>query len=130
METETVSANIANGTIHYADRSESILDVKWSKHPNFKGVYLKHMIQGADTSGLFSSYIVKIEPNCCLETHCHENQLELHEVIGGEGSCRLIEETFSYHPGKMAVIPKGESHMVRAGEYGLTLLAKFFPAML
>ncbi len=130
METETISMNIANGTIHYSDRSENILDVEWSKHPNFKGVYLKHMIKGADTNGLFSSHLVKIEPHDCLETHCHENQLELHEVIEGDGSCQLIEETFGYHLGKMAVIPKGKSHMVQAGENGLTLLAKFFPAML
>jgi hypothetical protein len=29
----------------------------------------------------------------------------------------------------MAVIQKGEKHRVRAGKKGLTLLAKFFPAM-
>jgi mannose-6-phosphate isomerase-like protein (cupin superfamily) len=130
METKTISTNIANGTIHYSDRSENISDIEWSKHPKFNGVYLKNMIQGADTCGLFSSHIVKIDPNCCLETHCHENQMELHEVIEGDGSCKLIEDVFDYHFGKMAVIPKGESHMVQAGENGLTLLAKFFPAML
>lgn len=130
MKAITISTNIANGTIHYSDRSESISDVEWAKHPKFKGVYLKHMIKGADTGNLFSSHLVKIDPNCCLETHCHENELELHEAIEGDGSCQLIEESFAYHLGKMAVIPKGESHMVRAGENGLTLLAKFFPAML
>ena len=125
-----ISTNIANGTVHYSDRSENISDVEWTIHPKFKGVYLKHMIVGADTSALFSSHLVKIEPNCCLETHCHENQLELHEVIEGEGLCQLIEDTFDYHLGKMAVIPKGENHMVHAGKNGLTLLAKFFPALL
>lgn len=130
METKLISTIIANGTVHYTDRSENFSDVEWAKHPKFKGVYLKHMIRGADTGGLFSSHLVKIAPNCCLESHCHENQLELHEVAEGDGLCQLIEERFSYHLGKMAIIPKGENHMVQAGENGLTLLAKFFPALL
>ncbi len=130
METKKISTNIANGTIHYSDRSENISDVEWVKHPKYKGVYLKHLIKGADTNGLFSSHLVKVDPECCLETHSHENELELHEVIEGDGSCQLINETFDYYFGKMAVIPKGESHMVHAGGNGLTILAKFFPAML
>ncbi len=130
METKKISTNIANGIIHYTDRTANISDVEWAKHPNFKGVYLKHMIKGADTDEFFSSHLVKIDPNCCLENHCHENQVELHEVIEGYGTCLLIEESFDYHLGKMAVIPRGEGHMVKAGENGLILLAKFFPAML
>jgi quercetin dioxygenase-like cupin family protein len=130
MKTRMISTNIANGTIHYSNRLENMSEVEWVRHPKFKGVYLKHMIKGADTSGLFSSHLVKIEPNCCLETHRHENQLELHEVIEGNGLCRLIEKTFNYHLGKMAVILKGAKHMVQAGENGLILLAKFFPALL
>ena len=129
METNKISANIANGTVHYADRSETISEAEWMEHHQFKGVYLKLMIKGADTNGLFSSHLVKIAPDCALATHCHENQLELHEVIEGEGSCQLMDKRFDYHPGKMAVIPKGESHMVKAGNRGLTLLAKLFPAM-
>jgi quercetin dioxygenase-like cupin family protein len=128
MEAETISTSIANGTIHYSGCSKNISDVKWVKHPAYEGVYLKHMIMGADTGGLFSSHLVKIDPNCRLETHCHENQLELHEVVEGDGICRLAEETFDYHLGKMAVIPKREYHMVEAGENGLVMLAKFFPA--
>lgn len=128
MKTKTITVNIANGAVHYSDRSENISGMDWTSHPKFKGVYLKNMIKGSDTNGLFSSHLVKIDPNCCLEKHCHENQLELHEVIEGDGSCNLIEEVFDYHLGKMAVIPKGKIHMVQAGENGLTLLAKFFPA--
>ena len=130
METKMISTNIANGTIHFIDRSESISQTEWTKHPKFKGVYIKNMIKGADTGGLFSSHLVKIDPGCCLENHCHENQLELHEVIEGDGLCQLIGDLFNYHLGKMAVIPKGKNHRVQAGENGLTLLAKFFPALL
>lgn len=130
METTSFSTSIANGTIHYSDRSEYISNAVWEKHPNFEGVYLKHLIKGADTNGLFSSHMVKIDPNCRLETHCHENEFELHEIIKGEGAGQLVEETFDYQLGKMVVIPKGQTHMVQAGENGLTLLAKFFPAIL
>lgn len=129
METKRISTNIANGTVHYADRSESISDEEWMGHPQFKGVSLKPLIKGADTSGLFSSHLVKIAPGCTLATHCHDNQWELHEVIEGEGSCQLMDKRFDYHPGKMAVIPQKKDHMVKAGKTGLTLLAKFFPAM-
>lgn len=130
METKKISTNIANGTVHYTDHLEKISESEWKAHPEFKGVYLKNIIKGKDTDGLFSSHMVKIDPGCCLENHCHENQLELHEVIEGKGTCQLIEEKFEYHLGKMAVIPKGEFHMVKAGKNGLTLLAKFFPGML
>lgn len=104
METRIISTNIANGVIHFSDRTENISDVEWISHPEFKGVYLKHMIKGADTKGLFSSHLVKIDPDCCLETHCHESLLELHEVIEGNGSCRLMEDQFEYHPGKFCKI--------------------------
>lgn len=130
METRINPTNIANGTIHYSDHSKNISDIEWVEHPKFKGVYLKHMIKGANTNGLFSSHLVKIDPNCFLDTHCHEEQWELHEVIEGEGTCQLIDKNFDYHLGKMTVIPKGAKHKVQAGKNGLTLLAKFFPALL
>lgn len=129
METKKFAANIANGTVHHYDHSDNISGVEWTKHPGFRGVYLKHIIRGADTEGLFSSHLVRIDPGCCLEKHCHENQLELHEVIEGDGSCQLSEHSFEYHLGKMAVIPKGINHRVQAGGQGLILLAKFFPAL-
>jgi len=129
MEAKNISTNIANGTVHYIDHMESISNVKWQKHPSFKGVYLKLIISGTDTLGVFSSHLVKIDPECCLEAHCHENQMELHEVIEGEGIFQLVEDSFEYHPGKISVTPKGKKHMVKAGKKGLTLMAKFFPAM-
>ncbi len=130
METKRISANIANGTIHFPNHETNISSVEWVKHPQFKGVHLKHMIKGSDTNGLFSSHLVKVDPGCALETHCHDEQMELHEVLEGQGILCLAEETVDYHTGKFAVTPKGIGHRVEAGKNGLVLLAKFFPALL
>lgn len=129
MKNESIATEIASGEVHFTNRMESISDVEWTRHAEFKGVYLKNMIKGADTGGLFSSHLVKIEPDCRLENHIHETQMELHEVIEGDGSCLISGNTIAYRQGKMAVIPKGENHMVQAGENGLVMLAKFFPSL-
>lgn len=130
MDTKINSTNIANGTIHYSDHLENISDIEWAEHPKFKGVSLKHLIKGSNTNSHFSSHLVKIDPNCTLDTHCHDEQWELHEIIEGQGTCQLVSETVDYHLGKMAVIPMGAKHKVQAGKNGLILFAKFFPALL
>jgi quercetin dioxygenase-like cupin family protein len=130
METKDISTCIANGAITYEDRDDQAGQIQWNEHPKFKGVYLKHLITGRDTDGALSCHMVKIDPNSALEEHIHEGQLELHEVIEGAGSFILSGKVATYHPGHMAVIPKGMKHKVIAGEKGLVLLAKFCPALL
>jgi len=130
MQTNAHVTSIENGIVYYLDRSENISDIDWTKHAKYNGVSLKHIVRGADTKGLFSSHLVKIEPGCCLELHSHENEYELHEVIAGQGVCFFNKETVDYQQGRMLVIPAGENHSVQAGENGLILLAKFFPALI
>ena len=130
MESSITTAYMETETVHYCDKSENSSEFPWTDHPKFTGVYLKHLIKGTETDGLFSAHIVKIDPNCSLMEHCHEDQWELHEIVKGYGVCRLGNVGYDYHSGIMAVIPKGVSHGVRAGEDGLILLAKFFPALL
>lgn len=120
----------ANGKIETISDSINCSNIKWNPHPAFEGVYLKHLITGETTAGQLSSHIVRIDPDCTLETHIHGSQWELHEVIGGNGKASLADKSILYHPGKSAVIPKGEQHSVTAGPEGLTLLAKFFPALI
>ena len=124
------STNITNGTVHYTDHVDNISEIDWNEHPKFKGVYIKNIIQGFNSDGHFSSHLVKIDPNCSLETHNHEDHWELHEIIEGNGTCQLLDGTVDYHLGQMTVIPMGVKHKVQAGENGLTLFAKFFPALL
>lgn len=118
-----------NEIIHL-NNIEKISNIKWTEHPECKGVYIKHLIKGCKTSGLFSSHIVKISPNCTIKKHTHENQMELHEVIAGKGFFQIKDKSLEYSAGKISLIQKGEEHMVSAGEKGLTLLAKFFPALI
>ncbi len=104
-------------------------DIAWSKHPTFEGVELKHMITAKDTDGQFSYHLVRIAPNCSINNHIHETQLETHEVIAGTGICVNAGEKLSYECGVISIMPAGVLHEVIAGEDGLYLFAKFFPAL-
>ena len=130
METMEIFACIANSTITHIDRDDDAGQIEWNEHPKFKGVYLKHLVRGLATDGRLSCHLVRIDPNSVLDEHVHENQLELHEVIEGEGSFILADKETAYHPGRMGIIPQGVRHKVIAGKSGLVLLAKFCPALL
>jgi quercetin dioxygenase-like cupin family protein len=130
METKDMVSCMANGTTTYLDREDAAGEIPWNQHPKFKGVYLKHLIKGADTEGKLSCHMVRIDPDAILEEHIHENQWELHEVIAGEGKFVLDEKETPYNPGRMGMIPQGIMHKVVAGKSGLVLLAKFFPALI
>jgi mannose-6-phosphate isomerase-like protein (cupin superfamily) len=129
METKEIVVCLANGTATYVDRDDAAEEIPWNQHPKFKGVYLKHIIKGADTEGKLSCHMVKMNPDAILEEHVHGNQWELHEVIEGEGKFFLGTKETPYFPGRMGVIPRGTNHKVIAGKSGMVLLAKFFPAL-
>lgn len=129
METKETAGCAADGSIVFVDRDCRAGEIPWNQHPRFKGVYLKHLVTGADTGGMLSRHVVRIDPDAVLEDHIHEDQWELHEVVEGEGTFALGSRETPYCPGRMAVIPKGAAHKVVAGKNGLVLLAKFFPAL-
>lgn len=104
--------------------------IEWNAHPKFKGVSLKHILTGAETGGLISSHIVKIDPFCELGDHTHEGRVEIHEVVAGTGSCLINGALHRYTGGVTAVIPGNTAHSVQAGAEGLYLMAKFSPALL
>lgn len=130
MKTENLITNLEKGNTHLLTASVSNVEKQWNPHLKFKGVYLKHIITGGQTGNRFSSHIVKIEPGCILDEHIHEGKTELHEVIEGDGICYLNDTRVIYSPGDCATIPDDTKHKVNAGEQGLILLAKFFPALL
>jgi quercetin dioxygenase-like cupin family protein len=116
------------GTI-FGNTMKNAADQPWHPHPAFKGVSMKHLIAGAETGGLMSCHIVKVDPGCELEMHAHEGKLELHEVIGGSGTASRGDERMEYVPGTVAVIGADVKHRVVAGNDGIILLAKFTPAL-
>jgi quercetin dioxygenase-like cupin family protein len=124
------SADIAAGRLALIDRDVAIAELAWNEHPKFRGVFLKHLIQGAAAAGQLSCHLVRVNPHCALETHIHEQQWEIHQVLAGEGDCLLKEKSITYKPGSLALIPPGARHRVAAGDQGLLLLATFSPALL
>jgi quercetin dioxygenase-like cupin family protein len=120
---ETGEVALAEGGYHSADKP-------WNAHPSFKGVYLKHLVTGAETGGQLSCHLVRIDPGCAIEDHLHDGKLEIHEVIGGSGECMIEQKAVPYTAGQLAVIPANLTHRVVASGEGLELFAKFAPALL
>lgn len=118
-----------NGKLFIAGRILEVGTVAWSPHAKFEGVALKHLITANDTNGAYSYHLVRIEPHKRIGLHVHETQLETHEVIAGCGICKTEGKELAYEVGNLAVLPADAAHEVIAGDGGLFLFAKFFPAL-
>ena len=120
MNKETFEA-FNHGELRLPNQTISFEQIPWSKHPVFEGVELKHIITSKDTDGEYSYHLVRIAPN--------KTQLETHEVIAGSGKCINNGSELIYEPGIISIMPAKIHHAVHAGEDGLYLFAKFFPAL-
>lgn len=129
MENNILFEQFINGKLSLPNKEISFENISWSKHPAFEGVELKHIITSKDTNGEFSFHLVRIEPNKKIGMHIHETQLETHEVIFGTGVCINDNVKLKYSPGIISIFPKKVMHEVIAGDNGLYLFAKFFPAL-
>lgn len=118
-----------NGSLKLPAKSVEFANIPWSKHPTFNGVELKHIVTAKDTDGQFSYHLVRIAPNKSIQNHIHEKHLETHEVISGSGICINDGVTMPYEIGTISIMPSGIPHQVNAGNNGLYLFAKFFPAL-
>lgn len=114
-----------NGNLTIGANSKNISTIAWSEHKDFPGVFLKNVIMGDQTEGLFTCHLVRIDPNCKIGLHTHPTSIELHEVIAGSGVCVTECGQTPYRPGNVAVLARNAPHEVRAGEEGLRLFAKF-----
>ncbi len=119
----------SNGALKLPHSQKKFSSVEWSKHPTFEGVQLKHLLTAKETCGKFSYHLVKIAPNKSIKNHIHELQLETHEVIYGSGECINNNVSLTYEPGIISIFPAKTPHEINAGNSGLQLLAKFFPAL-
>lgn len=118
-----------NGSIFSLQGTAPSSAVEFTPHAKFKGVALKHLVRGEQTGGLLSCHLVKVDPFCSLETHCHPDNLEIHQVIGGTGEGALGEALTNYVPGTVSVIPRNIPHRATAGAEPLYILAVFSPAL-
>jgi len=105
-------------------------DIPWNKHATCEGVYLKHLITGAQTDGKFSCHFVKVQAGCEISEHIHPHSWEIHEVVAGTAIAFSGDEKIDYLPGTTAAIPEGRKHKVTAGDKDVYILAKFIPALL
>ena len=103
--------------------------IPWNPHPKFTGVFLRHLVTGKDTGGKMSLHHVRIDPGCTIGDHVHAGQVEIHDVLAGDGSCILAGTDIPYNPGVVGVMPADQVHRVEAGDQGLLLLATFSPPL-
>ncbi len=118
------------GKLYLNGKCIEVSNLEWNEHPTFKGVFLKHLIKGESTGNQLSCHLVKINPGCEIGNHIHVGKTELHEVLSGSGKCWIEQTKIDYREGNIGFIPADKNHSVKAGDDGLFLLAKFFPALL
>jgi mannose-6-phosphate isomerase-like protein (cupin superfamily) len=124
-----IANDFADGKTYTSTDLRNAKELDFVPHAKFKGVYLKLLVPGAMTDGQISSHLVKVDPHCVLDTHIHENNLEIHEVISGSAKAMVGDKEVDYLPGTIGVLPAGVPHKIVAGEEGVYILAKFTPAL-
>jgi len=129
MEHENLFEKFNNGALRLPGNETKLADIAWSPHAKFEGVELKHIVTSKQTGGQFSYHLVRIAPNKKIGLHTHEEQLETHEVIAGDGICINDGKELKYEPGVISIFPMKVQHEVIAGGNGLLLFAKFFPPL-
>lgn len=116
-------------TIVLAAEDKKTLVMPWNPHPKFEGVFIRHLVAGADTGGRISLHHVRIYPGCSIGDHAHPGQVEIHDVLDGEGTCLLEGKEIRYVPGVMGIMSSDRVHRIDAGDRGLLLLATFSPPL-
>lgn len=122
---ENIFERFEKGSITTDKGVKNIGGILWNEHKDFPGVFLKNIVTGDETDGLFTCHLVRIEPNSKIGLHTHPASIELHEVVAGSGVCVTECGEIAYTAGSMAVLACNAPHEVRAGEDGLCLFAKF-----
>lgn len=117
-------------TLFINQKEVQLETIPWTPHASFEGVAMKNLVCGSQTGGLASFHLVKVDAGCALLEHSHPGKWELHEIIQGDAKAVIGQQSAEYQIGGMALIPADTPHAVYAGENGLILLAKFFPALI
>lgn len=84
---QNIFARFENGTLAVGGATTDLVSLPWKEHKDFKGVFLKNIVTGELTDGLFTCFMVQIEAGMKIGLHTHPSSIELHEVIAGRGKC-------------------------------------------
>ncbi len=120
-----IFALFENGSLAVGGKTVAFAEIPWNEHKSFPGVFLKNVVPGNQTQGHLNCHLVRINPGMKIGWHAHPDDMELHEVISGSGSCLTEQGRIPYAPGSMVLLARNAPHEVVAGEDGLCLLAKF-----
>lgn len=114
-----------DGRVTANGKTVGLGEIPWNPHKDFEGVYLKNVVTGDKTDGAFTCHLVRIDPEKKIGLHLHQDNIELHEIIAGDGTCVTEQGNIAYTPGIIAVLAANSPHEVQAGKNGLCLFAKF-----
>jgi quercetin dioxygenase-like cupin family protein len=126
---ETVKG-LSEGKIVYTDKEFDVKDLAWNPHPNFSGVFLKHLVKGVSSDGKFSCHLIRIEDGFEIGEHVHDGKWEFINVVGGVGKGEIAGKKIVCELGVSMVVPENVKHRIVAGSGDVYLLAKFIPALL
>ena len=129
MEGKKVYDLFENGTLKLPEGEKTFADIPWTAHAAFDGVELKHIVTSADSGGAFSFHLIRVAPGKKIGEHTHDVQTETHEVICGGGTCINGDGEYAVSPGNVTIFRPKVPHQVLAGEEGIMVFAKFFPAL-
>jgi mannose-6-phosphate isomerase-like protein (cupin superfamily) len=101
----------------------------WYPHPEWRGVFLKDLVTGKETGGMFSYHLVRIWEDSKVMDHNHETQWEWNRIIDGEGVFLFGDREVLLACGQTFITPPGIHHSVNAHSGDLSLLAVFVPAL-
>lgn len=129
MKTTHIGKYFDKGRLSLPEGDVRFETLPWAPHPVYEGVVLKHLVRGAFSEGRFSYHLVRIMPGMKIGMHVHEGQVETHEVLAGAGVCLNNGVMLNYAPGVISIFAADTAHEIVAGEEGLFLFARFFPAL-
>jgi quercetin dioxygenase-like cupin family protein len=129
MRNDDMSSTLEKTTIFFPEQVVHADDMPWYSPPGWKGVFLKDLIGENQTYGKFSYHLVRVQENCEVPLHSHDTQWEWNAILGGNGTFILNKKEISVSKGQTFVTPPGVSHIIRAGNRDIVLLAMFVPPL-
>ena len=89
--------------------SKNVILSNYQKHPEQKGVFMKHFFSSKDNDRL-NNLEVRIEPGCEIKPHIHDNSSEFYYVVSGNGMFLIDDQWEHIRAGEALMAPKNIEH--------------------